>query len=896
MKIAICTTLAILTFLVLDSTSSFARKANSTLDSERPAIFAGRALADTKFHGVYQIDAAHQLVIANCDHSFRGQEPNLLCFLYPPTGRIGVLRRTTETSFTYGASGPAGGKSNFLGEINFLLTTDGSVIGMHWREGAAFPVFAKATNSIRFEEVTFTNRRVKLAGRLTLPITPGPHPAVVMIQGSGAGGRDYAYYGLLATHLARQGVAVLTYDKRGYGSSLGPSWSNAGIEELADDARAAVNYLKRRPDTIANRIGLYGHSQGGFIAPLVPARGTDVAFVCLLAPPATNTWDQELNEAENDMRSRGFSEADVADALDSMRLMFRVAATGREWEALSRAVQKARSAKWWGVVELSSSERDLARWRQTAYDPRAALEKLRTPVLAMFGELDGVVPPKQNLPLWERYLRAAGNKDFTLRTVRAANHGLLQVKDGGAGHIPDNYSEENPTQLASGVLQDITQWIASRSGLRVSPSDLKATAGQETAAPVSLLDQEKLIGTYAIGAKETAVVYKFGDFLMLQDFNTGRTGGLFPAPDKPNVYNLVAHGPRTSPVKVAFEQTAEGSRIILREPDRPERSGSQIELKQEEVTFRNGDTTLAGTLITPASKGPHPAIVFVHGGGAATRRGFLTWAMLFARHGIAALAYDKRGTGKSTGDFRTSRYEDLAGDVLAGVRLLKSRADIRLKDIGLLGTSQGPWVMGIAATSEKDLAFLVTSSGGPITPALQETYRRLWLVRDAGHSAEEIKQAEEVLGKYFPYLRSNGKEGAIEVSRLWQAHKDKPWFKLLDLPASDPTVGEWPAARRSFAAELFFDPVVHYRQLRLPILALLGEADKVVPAQETIAVFKRTLPEMGKGQLTIEVFPGANHDFTLPPAPGDIPRTAPGYFDKMVSWVKQQVKVVANQP
>lgn len=876
MKIAICTTLAILTFLVLDSTSSFARNVNS-------------ALADVKFHGVYEIDAAHQLIIANCDQSFRGQDPNLLCFLDPPTGRIGLLRRTTDTTFTYGASGSG------LGEINFLLRTDGSVKAMRWREGAASPVFANATKSIRFEEVTFNNGRVKLAGRLTLPSTQGPHPAVVMIQGSGAGGRDYAYYGLLATHLARQGVAVLTYDKRGYGSSVGPSWRDASFDQLADDARAAVNYLKRRPNTITNRIGLYGHSQGGFIAPLVPARGTDVAFVCLLAPPATSTWDQELNEAENDMRSRGFSDAEVADALDSMRLMFRVAATGRELDALRVAVQKARLAPWWGVVELSSSTPDLARWRQSAYDPRAALEKLNVPVLAMFGEFDGVVPPKLNLPLWELYLRTAGNKDFTLRTVRAADHGLWQVKDGEAGHLPDNHGERNPTQLAPGVLDEITQWIAGRSGLRVSPTDLKATAGQEKTGPVSPQDQEKLIGTYAIGANDTAVVFKFGEFLMLQDFNTGRTGGLFPAPDQPNVYNLVAHGPRTSPVKVAFEQTADGARIILREPDRPERSGGKIELKQEEVTFTNGDAKLAGTLIMPASKGPHPAIVFVHGGGAATRRGFLTWAMLFARHGIAALAYDKRGAGKSTGDFRTSRFEDLAGDVLAGVRLLKSRANIRPQDIGLLGTSQGPWVIGIAATIEKDLAFLVTSSGGPITPATQETYRRLWLVRDAGHSAEEIKQAEDVLGKYFPYLRSSGKEGATEVSRLWQAHKDKPWFKLLDLPASDPTVGEWPAVRRSFAAELFFDPVVYYRQIRLPILALFGEADKVVPGQETIAVFKRVLPEMGKGQLTVEVFPGANHDFTLPPVPGDIPRTAPGYFDKMVSWVKQQVKVAASR-
>lgn len=885
MRINLSRFIALLVFLFLATTSG-TQITGRTLDHKAPSRIEER-LPDASFHGVYKISDNRYIIVASCDKHLSGQESALLCFLDPPTGRIGVLQPTSDNTFTFGANKSAGG------EVVFLKKPDGSIEGLRWRDGTNPQVLAKAINSVSFEEVTFSNRDVKLVGRLTKPRTSGPHPALVMIHGSGNGGRDFAYYSLLATHLATQGVAVLTYDKRGFGAS-GGSGQNSSLQNLADDAGAAVRYLKQRQDVIADRIGLYGHSQGGFIAPLVSARGTEVAFMCLLAAPAVNTWDQELNEAESDMRGRSFSEEEVAEALKAMRLMFQVVSSGRGMLELHAAVQSARSSRWWGVVELSSSKKDLEQWRLSAYDPRRALEKLKMPVLALFGERDLIVPPRQNVPIWERYLRVAGNKDFTPRLVPAADHGLFLVRGETVGHGVSNESSAGALQLAPGVLDEITSWISRQAGLKVAQSNSDLTTLQQTITSASTgteIDREKLIGAYAVGLSETVTVFKFGEFLMMEDFTTGRKAGLLPVPERPNVFNLVAHGPTPTPVQVTFEQSSEGTRIILREPAQPERRGQRINLRQEEVEFANGDTRLAGTLITPSTPGPHPAIIFVHGAGPATRLGFVSWAMMFARHGIAALAYDKRGTGKSTGDFRTSTYADLADDVLAGVQQLKRRGNIRGKGIGLLGTSQGPWIIGLAATRETDLAFLISSSGGPVSVAKQETYRRLGLVRDAGHSAEEVKLAELVLNEYFEYLRSGGKDRIAAVKGLWPTYKDEPWFKLLNLPATDPTVGEWPPARRTFAAELSFDSAAHYRQLRLPILALFGAADKLMPTQEIIAAFKTTLPNNGVGQLTVEVFPGADHGFMLPPVSGDIAHVAPGYFDKMIEWVKRQVKV-----
>src|SRR5712692_7886380 len=86
--------------------------------------------------------------------------------------------------------------------------------------------------------------------------------------------------------------------------------------------------------------------------------------------------------------------------------------------------------------------------------------------------------------------------------------------------------------------------------------------------------------------------------------------------------------------------------------------------KQEEVSFRNGDVTLSGTLLLPSTEAPHPAVVFLHGSGSEGRYAARFLAEYFTRHGIAALIYDKRGVGKSTGDWKRSDFNDLAGDAI----------------------------------------------------------------------------------------------------------------------------------------------------------------------------------------------------------------------------------------
>src|SRR4030095_15786633 len=141
------------------------------------------------------------------------------------------------------------------------------------------------------EEVVFENEKhgVRLAGTLTLPLSKGPFPAVLLCTGSGPQDRDETVFGhkpflLLADYLTRLGIAVLRVDDRGVGKSTG-SFVEATSEDFASDALAGIEYLKTRKEIAPEKVGLLGHCEGGLIAPIVAAQSKDVAFVVMMAGP-----------------------------------------------------------------------------------------------------------------------------------------------------------------------------------------------------------------------------------------------------------------------------------------------------------------------------------------------------------------------------------------------------------------------------------------------------------------------------------------------------------------------------------------------------------------------------------------------------------------------------------
>jgi len=301
------------------------------------------------------------------------------------------------------------------------------------------------------EDVTFQSGGVALAGTLRLPLGKGRHPAIFLLQGSGDVARDgESFY---ADHFARHGIATLVYDKRGIGNS-GGDYRDESFDDFAADALAGVHYLQSRKDIDAKRVGLYGRSHGGIVAPLAASLSKDVAFIINVSGAGVPPYQQVTYQAEAQMRRDGFSETEIAEAVAYMNLKWEVARTGGEsWDRLQAATRDARDKKWLARVQPATKLEDIVpSWKlQMGYNPVPALEQVRCPVLALFGELDTLTPVKETTANFRNGLVKAGNKDYTIKVFPKADHALLVwPKPDDTFHWP---------VLAAGYLETMTNWI-----------------------------------------------------------------------------------------------------------------------------------------------------------------------------------------------------------------------------------------------------------------------------------------------------------------------------------------------------------------------------------------------------------------------------------------------------
>ena len=173
------------------------------------------------------------------------------------------------------------------------------------------------------EEVVFSNKDVTLAGTLTLPRTSGRHPAVVLLHGSGPLNRDQEifdmkYFWIIADHLTRRGIAVLRYDSRGVGGSSGAPYQFT-LSDVAEDALAAIHFLKNRSDINPAQIGLCGQSQGGIVAPLAASRSEDVAFIVCLAGNGIPGEKAHIAQMTAIAKADGASAQDIEGGVENLK-------------------------------------------------------------------------------------------------------------------------------------------------------------------------------------------------------------------------------------------------------------------------------------------------------------------------------------------------------------------------------------------------------------------------------------------------------------------------------------------------------------------------------------------------------------------------------------------------
>ncbi|HEX3148646.1 MAG TPA: alpha/beta hydrolase [Gemmataceae bacterium] len=322
------------------------------------------------------------------------------------------------------------------------------------------------------EEVTFPSvaKDVKLAGTLTKPKGDGPFPTVVTITGSGPQDRDESLLGhkpfwVLADHLTRHGIAVLRFDDRGVAKSTG-KFGTATSKDFADDVAGAVAFLKARKDV--GKIGLIGHSEGGMIAPMVAAEDSTIGFIVLLAGPGTKCDELLYAQGQLLVKAMGGDEKTQARQASLHKKLFPLVKEGADSAKLKAALKELEK-------DFTDEEKkELAKVQDAAaasvgalatpwfkfflnYDPDPTLKKVKCPVLAINGEKDLQVPPKENLAGIEKSLKAGGNMDVTVKEFPNLNH-LFQTSKTG---LPSEYGKIEET-MSLAVLEMIAEWIGKR--------------------------------------------------------------------------------------------------------------------------------------------------------------------------------------------------------------------------------------------------------------------------------------------------------------------------------------------------------------------------------------------------------------------------------------------------
>ena len=303
---------------------------------------------------------------------------------------------------------------------------------------------------------------------------------------------------------------------------------------------------------------------------------------------------------------------------------------------------------------------------------------------------------------------------------------------------------------------------------------------------------------------------------------------------------------------------------------RPQEPKSPFPYIVEEVVFENKEAgiKLSGTLTIPHKKGKFKAVILVTGSGQQDRneevgkhKPFLVIADYLTRRGIVVLRYDDRGKGGSTGNFGTSTTGDFAGDVLSGISFLKERKEVKPDQIGIIGHSEGGIVATLAARESSDVAFIVALAG---------------LMRNFD---------DVVLGQLLEQSKQSGKSPAdIELEKNWRksiysivkektdsaAAAAKLWAIYNNLSPDEIKRLNWPKGRHDAQIRQVLGPSWRYSlsldnketllKVGCPVLALFGELDKQVYADENIS-FVEECRMQGNKNIEIHKLPGLNHLF-----------------------------------
>ena len=329
------------------------------------------------------------------------------------------------------------------------------------------------------KDFTFSGKNTKLTygATLILPKNKKKYPLAILISGTGQHDRNYTFMGresftVLADYLAKNGIASLRVDDRGFGKTTG-DFENATTGDFADDIEEEIAYLKSDKNVDASHIGLIGHSEGGMIASIVSSRNKDVKFMISLSGVGVSGLEMLNLQNTSILKSFGFTDEVVGKQMELYNILFKAVYDTKDDESV-KPVMEVKLKEWmqkqdsvilkkvqlWDGRDQTflyryGKDADRKWYRYTIhYNPEDYLPKIKIPVLIANGDKDIQVPALENTNSFKKYL---GTKDLTIKIYPGLNHMYQHCTTCTQKEV-----KEIDEVFAPEVLADISKWILQR--------------------------------------------------------------------------------------------------------------------------------------------------------------------------------------------------------------------------------------------------------------------------------------------------------------------------------------------------------------------------------------------------------------------------------------------------
>ena len=391
----------------------------------------------------------------------------------------------------------------------------------------------------------------------------------------------------------------------------------------------------------------------------------------------------------------------------------------------------------------------------------------------------------------------------------------------------------------------------------------------------------RFVGLYMTPTNGPVIVYAATDSMLGVGFEDGEVRGLKASGNR-WVYGagLGVFAPEQGSMEFVTNAAGVATAVTWAANNQTPVTAKRVALREDSVQFRSGSATLAGSIIMPVET-PRSAVVFLHGSDKETREGSRAFAYAMAARGVAALIFDKRSTGQSTGTLDGATFAELAADAAGAVATLRAHPTLGALPIGLFGPSQGSWIALETTRQRTDIGFLILQSGDVTTPLEQEMFR-------GGESLRRVRQVpEEDVRELTEYRRMKFMvaitgQGQTELDRRTAEVREKSWFRF---------VGGGLPNRAFWAANGLYDPAPALAAYTGPVLAVFGERDSYKDVARNAAGMRGALTRAGNPASRVEVMPSSNHGIFVTatglPLEREMPqlsRLAPGYISLIVDF------------